>query len=136
MGGGNSANCPPAPESSMVTVPGSSEKARPDIAQKFVSMRAAAAADGVNLIINEGWRDDATQLRYWNNNHCDSGCSSPVARPCSKGGPGSNHEQGEAFDIKLSQDPNALKWLQSNASRFGFYNHLPTDLVHWSVTGY
>lgn len=135
-GVGGGANCPAAAESQMVTIPGTSYKARPGVSQSFVNMRAAAAAEGITLTVVSGWRSEATQVDIWNNHNCSgNSCSGIVARPCSLSGTGSNHNQGEALDLSLSNPSPTLTWLMANAGRFGFYNTLPRDRVHWSLSG-
>ncbi|MEY2569109.1 MAG: hypothetical protein QOE35_3638 [Actinomycetota bacterium] len=64
-----------------------------------------------------------------------SQCHPPTARPGQ-----SMHEQGLAVDftnngslINSHSNP-AWQWLNSNASRFGFYN-LPSEAWHWSTNG-
>lgn len=132
----NGANCPAALESTMMPVPGeTNHKARPDIVANYVAMRAAAAIDGINLRINSSWRSEERQVELWNDANCDVACTYRVARPCSRGGNGSNHNQGEAFDLNSDHGSRELQWLQTNGGRFGFYNNLPDDRWHWSPTG-
>lgn len=141
--GGSSANCPPATESEVVTIPGTSYKARPEIANAFVKMRDAAAADGITLQVTSGWRSDATQVSLYNR-LCPGGRCGAVlaARPCSMGGNGSNHNSGRAIDIGVGCsngqsgcNTQIFNWLKRNGGRFGFYNNLPTDPLHWSPSG-
>ncbi len=132
------ANCPAADEGGMVTIPGESYKATPQTSQNYVAMRAAAAADGINLRVTSGYRSEATQVRIWNEHGCDSrNCSGIVARPCTKGGGGSNHNRGVALDISVGSTGTAtFNWLKTNGGRFGFYNNLDArDPFHWSPSG-
>jgi len=123
----------------MVTIPGTSQKATPDTARRFVAMRAAAAAAGITLTVTEGWRSDATQLRYWNNHGCNvnpSLCSGTVARPISLGGNGSNHNRGVALDLNTPYGSAAFNWIKQNGGQYGFYNNLGArDPWHWSPSG-
>lgn len=138
VGGGG--NCPGASGSEVVKIPGEGNNAlRPDVARNFVAMRAAAAADGIRLSVSSAWRSQASQEEIWRRHKCDAvGCSGTVARPCSKGGSGSNHNGGVAVDINGSspRDTAIYNWLKKNGGRYGFYNNLgPRDPVHWSPTG-
>jgi len=123
----------------MVTIPGTTEKATPDTARRFVAMREDAAADGITLIVNEGWRSDATQLQYWNAHGCNvdpSLCTDKVARPISLGGGGSNHNRGVALDLNTPYGSAEFNWMKENGGTYGFYNNLgASDPVHWSPTG-
>jgi hypothetical protein len=136
----SSVNCPAAAESSVITIPGTSYKALPEIANNFVLMRDAARVDGIDLVVTSGWRSEERQVELYNQL---SGTGQAVARPCSLGGGGSNHNSGQAIDIRVGCSNGqrgcntaTYNWLKSNGGRFGFYNNLPSDPVHWSVTGY
>ncbi len=140
--GGNvsGVNCPAAPASSVVTIPGTTYKARQNIANNFVAMRAAAARDGITLTVTSGWRSEAVQLEIWNRHGCGSrSCSGIVARPCSLGGNGSNHNSGNAVDISMGGggvNTAIFRWLKANGGRYGFYNNLDArDPFHWSPSG-
>ncbi|MEK7099744.1 MAG: M15 family metallopeptidase, partial [Patescibacteria group bacterium] len=136
-GGGGGANCTAIPESQLVTV--DSYKLLAETATRYKAMKAAAAKDGVALIITSGYRSPADQEAAWNQNGCrlvngKAVCSTRTAAvPCSLGGNGSNHTRGTAVDIRLNAG--VYDWLARNASRFGFYNKLSNDLPHWSDTG-
>jgi len=108
-------------------------------AERYIAMKKAAEKDGITLIITSGYRSPTDQERAWRDNVCNlvngkAVCQSRTAAvPCSLGGGGSNHTRGTAVDIRLNTG--VYDWLVKNASRFGFYNKLPNDLVHWSDTG-
>lgn len=93
------------------------------IADKFDAMVAAAARDGVRLVINSGYRSRAEQEALWRAN------PNPkyVARPGT-----SNHEQGNAIDF--ANTAGAWAWLKRNATRFGFHNY-PPEPWHYSLDG-
>lgn len=135
--GGTGRNCPAAPESSVVTIPGTRFKARPDFVRDFVAAREAAARDGVTLTVTSGWRSEATQVAIWNDHGCNTrSCRGIVARPCSMGGNGSNHNQGNAVDVSGVRGSAAYNWLSRNGGRYRLYNRLgPDDPFHWSRTG-
>lgn len=135
--GSGSGSCDAIPDNQLTTVGGF--KLTHDTARRFNEMKAAAAKDGVNLIIVSGYRSPDDQLRAWNQNGCQlvngrTQCRVRTAAvPCSLGGSGSNHTRGTAVDIRLNAG--VYDWLKANASKFGFYNNLPNDLPHWSDTG-
>ena len=131
-------NCPVPSESEMVTIPGTNFKAKPAVAENFIRMKQAAAADGITLTVRSGWRSEQTQIYLWNKYNGKSA----VARPCSMGGGGSNHNSGVALDIAIGcrkTDSNcnspAYRWMKANGGRYGFNNNLPRDTVHWSPSG-
>lgn len=141
IGGGS--NCPAASPSQVVTIPGTSFSARPEIVQKFVEMRDAAKADNITLTVKSGWRSEARQIELFNK-LCPSGTcgATKAARPCTMDGDGSNHNSGNAIDIDVGCkngssgcDTATYRWLKTNGSKYGFRNNLPTDPPHWSPTG-
>jgi LAS superfamily LD-carboxypeptidase LdcB len=114
------------------------------IAGKLESMLSAADGAGLSLS-GTGYRSSEGQVaaRRANCGTSDydiydkpaSQCHPPTARPGQ-----SMHEQGLAIDftnngalIQSHSNP-AWQWLNSNASRYGFYN-LPSEAWHWSTNG-
>jgi hypothetical protein len=92
---------------------------RPDVAQAFDRMEAAAAADGVQLIINSGFRSDAEQAVLWNR-HPDPKW---VARPGT-----SLHRNATELDLGPSS---AYGWLAANAQRFHFLQRYSWEPWHY-----
>ena len=142
--GGAGNNCTPIPDSQLVAFPasvtnGSTERALQDTVNRFVSMRAAAAKDGIDLKVSDGYRSPQEQLSAWNGNGCrlvngKASCATRTAAvPCSLGGNGSNHTSGKAVDITLTNG--AYTWLKANGGKYGFNNQLANDKPHWSPTG-
>ena len=145
---GSGANCPAAEPTAVIAVPssaikGDAEKALPGTVQNFLAMREAALKDGVDLKVTDGWRPESEQVSLWNQ-YCSSGvCGrTKVAKPCSLGGNGSNHNSGEALDIDVGCsngssgcNTKTYNWLKANGSQWGFRNSLPTDPLHWSPSG-
>ncbi len=145
---GTGPNCPAADPSSMVAFPaaatsGETESATPATVERFMAMRAAAAEDGIDLKVTDGFRSDAEQVQLWNQNGCaDGSCDRATAKPCSLGGTGSNHNSGQAIDISVgcqngqsNCNTPAYNWLKQNGAQWSFRNSLPSDPVHWSPTG-
>jgi len=92
---------------------------RPDVAEAFDRMAAAAAADGVALIVSSGYRSDAEQARLW------------AANPDSKwvAPPGTSlHRLGTELDLGPAS---AHGWLAANAERFGFVQRYAWEPWHY-----
>lgn len=143
--GGEGNNCPAADPSTMVAFPaeatsGATEYATQAIVNNFLALRAAALADGVDIKVVDGYRSDAEQVQLWYQNGQNT---KVVARPCSLGGGGSNHNSGLALDLTVgcgksdsSCNSPQYQWLREHAGQWNFYNDLPQDIVHWSPTGH
>ena len=89
-------------ESSLVSIPGEGgHRAVASVASRYVNMRNAASAQGINLSLTSSHRSDARQTQLWDQcPECQARGS--VARPCSRGGGGSRHSSGVALDISSS----------------------------------
>lgn len=103
-------------------------KAHPKAAEAFKAMRAAAAAEGVNLGVTGAYRtyERQEQLRR------EKGGMAAV--------PGrSNHGWGLAFDMDFGSNMNSagFMWMSKNASRFGIQGPLqsPFEPWHWEYRG-
>ena len=92
---------------------------RPDVAAAFDRMAAAAAADGVSLVVNSGYRSDAEQRELWERTPT-RGWSRRRARRCTAAGPSST-----------SARPSAYGWLAANARRFGFLQRYCWEAWHY-----
>ncbi len=81
---------------------------RPDVAMAFDRMYAAARADGIELLVNSGFRSDAEQAILF------ARCPDPrwVAPPGK-----SLHRNATELDLGPAS---AYGWLRANARRFGF----------------
>jgi Transglycosylase SLT domain/D-alanyl-D-alanine carboxypeptidase len=95
---------------------------RPDVAQAFDRMAAAAADDGVNLIVVSGFRGNAEQARLFAA-HPDPKWVAP---------PGTSlHRLGTELDL----GPNAAYgWLARNAGRFHFIQRYSWEPWHYGLT--
>lgn len=98
------------------------EPMRPDVAAAFDRMAAAAAADGVSLVVNSGYRSDAEQQILWDQN--------PDPRMVAPPGT-SLHRCGTELDLGPSS---AYGWLASNATRFGFLQRYSWEAWHYGYT--
>ncbi len=99
------------------------EGMRPDVAAAFDRMAAAAARDGIQLIVNSGFRSDAEQARLYAEN--------PDPRMVAPPGT-SLHRCATELDLG---PPSAYAWLDANASRFGFVKRYSWEPWHWGFTG-
>lgn len=76
--------------------------------------KAYKADNGSNLLINEAYRDCATQIRYAR----ELGAVAAPAPPCR-----SNHGWGLAADISVGGFGSPVyKWLEANAHKYGYVN--------------
>ena len=99
------------------------EGMRPDVAEAFDRMAAAAAADGVTLVINSGFRSDAEQRQLWEQN--------PDPRMVAPPGT-SLHRCGTELDLGPAA---AYGWLASNAPRFSFTKRYSWEPWHFGFDG-
>lgn len=93
-------------------------------ARAFLAMREAAAAAGVELKLESGFRTAEKQrelFREWR-----KGRGNKAARPGR-----SNHQSGRALDIAVLSVPGALEWLESNAAAYGFKRTVKSEPWHW-----
>lgn len=96
-------------------------------AEAYWAMRAAAAADGVELTIFSAFRSHEQQRYFY---ECFKSCSCNNCSPAAKPGY-SNHQMGRAVDIAMW--PGVLPWLEANAKRFGFVDPVPSEPWHWEL---
>ncbi|HEY5949268.1 MAG TPA: M15 family metallopeptidase [Kofleriaceae bacterium] len=93
-------------------------------ARAFLAMRGAAAAAGIELGLESGFRTIEQQralFRAWR-----KGRGNKAARPGQ-----SNHQSGRALDIAGVTAPGALPWLEANAPLFGFQRTVKNEPWHW-----
>ncbi len=95
------------------------EGMRPDVAAAFDRMAAAAAADGISLIVVSGFRSDAEQAELFAA-HPDPKWVAP---------PGTSLHRC-ATELDLGPE-SAYGWLASNASRFGFLQRYSWEAWHF-----
>jgi hypothetical protein len=95
---------------------------RPDVAQAFDRMEAAARADGVALLITSGFRSNAEQAALFAE-HPDPKWVAPPGK--------SLHRLGTELDLG---PPGAYGWLARNAQRFGFVQRYSWEPWHYGYT--
>jgi hypothetical protein len=94
---------------------------RPDVALAFDRMAAAAAADGVNLIVNSGFRPNAEQAALFAA-HPDPKWVAPPGQ--------SLHRLGTELDLGPAT---AYRWLSGNAGRFHFVQRYSWEPWHYGL---
>jgi hypothetical protein len=95
---------------------------RPDVAQAFDRMEAAAAADGVHLIVVSGFRSNAEQAALFAH-HPDPKWVAPPGQ--------SLHRLGTELDLGPSA---AYAWLARNAGRFHYVKRYSWEPWHFGFT--
>lgn len=94
-------------------------------ADAYERMRQAARRDGVRLRVVSGFRTQAEQEVLYRRYR--QGRGNLAAKPGF-----SNHQNGKALDLN-TRDSGVLRWLNRNASRFGFRRTVPSEPWHWEV---
>jgi len=100
----------------------SGEGMRPDVGAAFDRMAAAAAADGVILVVNSGFRSDAEQAALFAA-HPDPTWVAPPGQ--------SLHRCATELDLGPED---AYVWLAANADRFGFVQRYSWEAWHFGFT--
>jgi transglycosylase-like protein with SLT domain/D-alanyl-D-alanine carboxypeptidase-like protein/putative Flp pilus-assembly TadE/G-like protein len=95
------------------------EGMRPDVAEAFDRMAAAARRAGLDLVVVSGFRSDAEQAELFAR-HPDPRWVAPPGR--------SLHRCATELDLGPSA---AYGWLLANASRFGFLRRYPWEAWHF-----
>ncbi len=95
------------------------EGVRPDVGAAFDRMAAAAASDGLTLVVNSGFRSDAEQAALFAANP-DPRWVAPPGR--------SLHRCATELDLGPET---AYGWLAANASRFGFVQRYSWEAWHY-----
>ena len=95
-------------------------------AQAFKQMRAAAAAQGIQIGVTDSYRDYATQVDLVRR----KGLYSQGGLAATPGT--SQHGWGMAVDVDTNS--RGTQWLRQNASRFGF-STIPREPWHWQYAG-
>ncbi|HEY5814941.1 MAG TPA: transglycosylase SLT domain-containing protein [Solirubrobacterales bacterium] len=98
------------------------EGMRPDVAAAFDRMAAAAAGDGITLVVNSGFRSDAEQAALF--------AANPDPRMVAPPGQ-SLHRCATELDLGPET---AYGWLAANASRFGFVQRYSWEAWHYGFT--
>lgn len=92
-------------------------------AQSFKAMRAAAAADGIDISITDSYRDYDEQVDLVRRKGLYSQ-GGLAARPGT-----SNHGWGMAVDMDVTTA--GLAWLRTNGAGYGWVEAVPREPWHW-----
>jgi hypothetical protein len=96
---------------------------RPDVAEAFDRMAAAAQADGISLVINSAFRSDAEQAVLWEQNPDPRWVAPPGT---------SLHRCATELDLGPSS---AYGWLAAHASSFDFTQRYSWEPWHFGYDG-
>jgi MYXO-CTERM domain-containing protein len=101
-----------------------------ETANAFYQMAQAAAADGVTIKINSGFRTMAEQEYFYG---CYVNCNCNNCNLAAK--PGfSNHQSGHALDLNTSAS-GVYNWLANHGGAYGFERTVPSEDWHWEWWG-
>ncbi|MCA9691926.1 MAG: M15 family metallopeptidase [Myxococcales bacterium] len=101
-----------------------------DTANAYWVMREAAAADGVDMHINSGFRTMSEQQYLYN---CYINCNCNNCNLAAKPGY-SNHQSGHALDLNTSQG-GVYAWLDAHGGAYGFTETVNGEPWHWEWWG-
>lgn len=113
------------------------KKINSSFADSFLAMKEKAKRDGINLIINEGFRTMPQQQAIYNERYTNGVLNEigKIKGPSAKPGY-SKHQNGIAIDINTGGFDTAIySWLDRNAASYGFTNtgkrFNPPESWHW-----
>jgi hypothetical protein len=99
-------------------------------ANAYLALQAAAAKDGVDIVVVSGFRTMAEQqylYHCYQTGSCNGGNLAAV--------PGySNHQSGHAIDMNTSS-PGVYSWLENHGAHFGWARTVPSEIWHWEWWG-
>jgi hypothetical protein len=99
-------------------------------ANAYAVMQAAAAAQGVAIRVNSGFRTPEEQeYLYACYVNCNCNSCNLAARPGF-----SNHQSGSALDLNTSVSA-VYNWLNANGAAYGFRRTVPSEPWHWEYFG-
>jgi D-alanyl-D-alanine carboxypeptidase len=111
------------------------QRLTPDTAEKWTAMQAAAAAEGITILIVSGFRSIDYQARLIRKKiNAGQSVSEILAVNAAPGF--SEHHTGRAIDIATPgsrplteefEDSDAFRWLEQNAKEYGFSMSYPRD---------
>ncbi len=103
------------------------EKVAAKTARAWTELKAAAARDGVRLVLNSGFRTHAEQQSLYRS--YQNGTGNLAAYPGY-----SNHQHGQALDIDVTSDA-AYDWMHARAPSLGWRRTVPSEPWHWEYFG-
>lgn len=116
---------------SIVARKGKMERISRDVYAAYIQMVKAAAAEGIEIILEDGFRSYPDQERLYR--LYKKGKGNLAAPPG-----GSNHQNGIALDLVVQHTANkgvgtgsVYNWLKKNATNYSFVRTVPTEAWHW-----
>ncbi len=113
---------------------GEPELVRQDMAKAFLKMHNAAARDGVDIRVRDGFRTMSEQRGLY------AAFLNGTGNPANPPGY-SEHQKGRALDLNVATNGNdavgvgaAYSWLARNGGRFGF-QRIASEAWHWEFRG-
>jgi hypothetical protein len=94
----------------------------PAVGAAFDLMDAAARSEGIDLVVNSGFRSDAEQAILFAR-HPDPRWVAPPGR--------SRHRDATELDINMGDGGRAHAWLRAHGGRFGFVQRYSWEPWHW-----
>lgn len=93
--------------------------------EDYLKLVNAARKDGVNILLNSGFRTWRRQSELYDAYRAGNGVT--TARPGF-----SNHQQGKAFDLNTGGFSTPVyNWLKANAPKYGFIRTVSHEHWHW-----
>ena len=99
-------------------------------ANAYAVMQAAAAQQGVNIVVVSGFRTMSEQQYLYG---CYVNCNCNSCNLAAKPGY-SNHQSGHALDLNTSA-PGVYNWLTAHGAAYGFKRTVPSEIWHWEYWG-
>jgi hypothetical protein len=99
-------------------------------ANAYAVMQAAAASQGVQIRVVDGFRTPSQQAYFYS---CYVNCSCNQCNEAASPG-WSNHQSGLALDLNTSSG-NVYNWLAANGGAYGFVRTVPSERWHWEYNG-
>ncbi len=124
-----------------------SETVEKTTAYDFLSMRHAAAKEGISLAIVEAYRSYERQVKLFNERMNPDGTPNAYGLKHGRAGRpglGKGHSRGQALDLTVNMTVDqlaagelspAFRWLTDNAATYGFKRTVPTEPWHWEHLG-
>ena len=110
---------------------GKRERISREVYPAYIRMVRAAAADGVEIVLEDGFRSYPDQVYLYK--LYKQGKGNLAAAPGR-----SNHQNGVAFDLVVQHTSNdgvgtgaVYDWLKPNATTYGFVRTVPSEAWHW-----
>ena len=112
------------PLDALVTIGNGSERLYGPAADAFRRMASDAWRAGIDLKVNDGYRDLATQQRLAD--------ELGLYRDGGKAAVPGTSDHGWGLSVDIDTDARTTAWLRRNAGRYGFVEDVPREPWHWT----